>query len=544
MTRGRSAHVDTFTRDHLPPIEQQPVYLFDLPELQFPPQLNCAVELLDKAIERGWGDRPCIAGPGVRWTYADLQRQADAVAHVLVEEMGVQPGQRVLLRAPNNPMLAACWFGVMKTGAVAVATMPLLRAKELRQVVAKAQVTHALCDRQLAEELQLAQPHCPTLAQVRLFNDASPDSLEAAMARHARSFRAVDTAADDTCLLAFTSGTTGEPKATMHFHQDVMAICLCWPKHVLRANADDVFIGSPPLGFTFGLGGLLLFPLSIGASTVLLEKATPPLLLDAIPAYGASVLFTAPTTYRAIAEPARERKLSVPLGGTLRKCVSAGEALPAATRVQWKAATGIEAIDGIGSTEMLHIFISADEAHARPGATGTPVPGYQACILDPDGRPLPRGAVGRLAVRGPTGCRYLDDPRQAQYVHDGWNVTGDAYLEDEDGYFRYQARTDDMIISAGYNIAAPEVETVLLEHAAVAECAVIGVPDEERGQIVKAFVVLRAGHAPDAATVKTLQDYVKRSIAPYKYPRAIEFVPDLPRTATGKLQRFRLKTTP
>ena len=543
-SRGKTAHVDTFTRDHLPPLAQQPVYLFDLPELQFPPQLNCAAALLDDAIARGWGERPCILGPNLRWTYAELQRKADAIAHVLVDEMGVRPGQRVLLRAPNNAMLAACWFGVMKTGAVAVATMPLLRAKELKQVVAKAQVTHALCDLSLAEELRLARPHCPTLTQVRLFNDASPDGLEAAMARHATPFAAVDTAADDTCLLAFTSGTTGEPKATMHFHQDVMAICLCWPKHVLRASADDVFIGSPPLGFTFGLGGLLLFPLSIGASTVLLEKATPPVLLEAIPQYGATVLFTAPTTYRAIAEQARERRLSVAHGGTLRKCVSAGEALPAATRVQWKDATGIEAIDGIGSTEMLHIFISADEEHARAGATGTPVPGYQACILDPDGHPLPRGAVGRLAVRGPTGCRYLDDARQATYVHDGWNVTGDAYLQDEDGYFRYQARTDDMIISAGYNIAAPEVETVLLEHAAVAECAVIGVPDDERGQIVKAFVVLRAGHAPDAATVKLLQDYVKRAVAPYKYPRAIEFVADLPRTATGKLQRFRLKTTP
>ena len=541
-SRGRTAHVDTFTRDHLPPVEQQPVYVFDLPELQFPPQLNCGVELLDKAIARGWGERACIVGPGLRWTYADLQRRADAIAHVLVREMGVLPGQRVLLRAPNNAMLAACWFGVMKTGAVAVATMPLLRAKELKQVVAKAQVTHALCDQSLAEELALAHPHCPTLREVRLFNDASSDGLEAAMTRHIQPFTAVDTAADDTCLLAFTSGTTGEPKATMHFHQDVMAICACWPAHVLRANADDVFIGSPPLGFTFGLGGLLLFPLAIGASTVLLEKATPPLLLEAIAHYGATVLFTAPTSYRAIAEQAREHRLSVALGGTLRKCVSAGEALPAATRVQWKAATGIEAIDGIGSTEMLHIFISADEAHARSGATGTPVPGYQACILDPDGQPLPHGAVGRLAVRGPTGCRYLDDTRQAQYVHAGWNVTGDAYLEDEDGYFRYQARTDDMIISAGYNIAAPEVETVLLEHAAVAECAVIGVPDEQRGQIVKAYVVLRADHAPDAATVRLLQDYVKRAVAPYKYPRAIEFVSELPRTATGKLQRFRLKT--
>lgn len=540
--RGRTAHVDTFTRDHLPPVEQQPVYVFDLPELQFPLQLNCGVELLDKAIARGWGDRPCILGPGLRWTYAELQRRAEAIAHVLVCDMGVLPGQRVLLRAPNNAMLAACWFGVMKTGAVAVATMPLLRAKELKEVVAKAQVTHALCDRSLAEELALARAHCPTLREVRLFNDASPDGLEAAMTRHPQPFSAVDTAADDTCLLAFTSGTTGEPKATMHFHQDVMAICACWPAHVLRANADDIFIGSPPLGFTFGLGGLLLFPLAIGASTVLLEQATPPVLLEAIAQHGATVLFTAPTTYRAIAAQARERRLSVALGGTLRKCVSAGEALPAATRVQWKAATGIEAIDGIGSTEMLHIFISADEAHARPGATGTPVPGYQACILGLDGQPLPRGAVGRLAVRGPTGCRYLDDARQAQYVHAGWNLTGDAYLEDDDGYFHYQARTDDMIISSGYNIAAPEVETALLEHAAVAECAVIGVPDEERGQIVKAYVVLRAGHRADAATVRLLQDWVKRAVAPYKYPRAIEFVTALPRTATGKLQRFRLKT--
>jgi 2-aminobenzoate-CoA ligase len=539
--RGCTAHVDTFARDHLPPRDRQPDYVFDLPELQFPPQLNCAAELLDRAIDRGWGDRTCIVGPGVRWTYADLQRQADAIAHVLVHDMGVLAGQRVLLRAPNNPMLAACWFGVMKTGAVAVATMPLLRAKELKQVVAKAQVTHALCDRSLAEELELARPACPTLREVRLFNDASAGGLEAAMARHAAPFAAVDTAADDTCLLAFTSGTTGEPKATMHFHRDVMAICACWPPHVLRATPDDIFIGSPPLGFTFGLGGLLLFPLSVGASTVLIEKPTPPMLVDAIAEYGATVLFTAPTTYRAIADQARVRRLSVALGGTLRKCVSAGEALPAATRRQWKDATGIEAIDGIGSTEMLHIFISADEAHARPGATGTAVPGYEACILGPDDEPVARGVVGRLAVRGPTGCRYLDDARQAQYVRRGWNLTGDAYLQDEDGYFRYQARTDDMIISSGYNIAAPEVETVLLEHPAVGECAVIGVPDEERGQIVKAFVVLRAGHPADAAMVRTLQDFVKASVAPYKYPRAIEFATELPRTATGKLQRFRLK---
>jgi len=541
MTTGRSAHVDTFARDRLPPADAQPDYLFTLPELQFPPQLNCGAELLDRAFERGWGERPCIVAPGLRWTYAELRRQADAIAHVLVREMGLVPGQRVLLRAPNNPMLAACWFAVMKAGAIAVTTMPLLRAKELAQVIAKAQVTHALCDASLASELETARGRCPGLGQVRLFHGDAPDRLEAAMARHAEPFAPVDTAADDTCLLAFTSGTTGEPKATMHFHRDVMAICACWPPHVLRPRPEDVFIGSPPLAFTFGLGGLLLFPMAAGASTVLLEKAAPAQLVDAIVEHGATVLFTAPTTYRAIAEQAHARRISAPLGGTLRKCVSAGEALPAATRRQWKDATGIEMIDGIGATELLHIFISADEEHARPGATGVPVPGYEACILGPDDRPLPPGQVGRLAVRGPTGCRYLDDPRQAQYVRAGWNLTGDAYLRDDDGYYRYQARTDDMIISAGYNIAAPEVETVLLEHPAVAECAVVGWPDEERGQIVKAFIVLRAGHEADVETARTLQEFVKASIAPYKYPRAIEFRTELPRTATGKLQRFRLK---
>jgi 2-aminobenzoate-CoA ligase len=538
---GRSAHVDTFARDRLPPAAAQPDYLFDLPALRFPPQLNCGCELLDRALARGWAERACIVAPGVRWTYAELRRQADAIAQVLVREMGLVPGQRVLLRAPNGPLLAACWFAVMKAGAIAVTTMPLLRAKELQQVVDKAQVSHALCDARLAGELELARRQAPSLTQVRLFGAADADGLEAAMAHHPEPFEAVDTAADDTCLLAFTSGTTGEPKATMHFHRDVMAICACWPPHVLRPRSDDVFIGSPPLGFTFGLGGLLLFPLAAGASTVLLEKATPAALLDAIAEHGATILFTAPTTYRAIAAPARERRLCAAHGGTLRKCVSAGEALPAATRRQWKQATGIELIDGIGSTEMLHIFISTDEAHARPGATGVPVPGYEACILGDDDRPLPRGQVGRLAVRGPTGCRYLDDPRQAKYVRQGWNLTGDAYLQDEDGYYRYQARTDDMIISAGYNIAAPEVETALLEHPAVAECAVVGWPDAERGQIVKAFVVLRPGHAADAATVGALQAFVKAAIAPYKYPRAIEFRADLPRTATGKLQRFRLK---
>ncbi len=537
-----SAHIDTFARDHLPPPEQQPEFLFELPELQFPPQLNCATELLDRWVASGQGERVCIRAPGgLCWTYAELRQRANRIANVLVRDMGLVPGNRVLLRAPNNPMLAACWFAVMKAGAIAVATMPLLRAKELAQIIDKARVTHALCDLALADELRAAMAEMAQLSQLRFFNDASAAGLEAAMASRGDTFDNVQTAAEDTCLLAFTSGTTGQPKATMHFHRDVMAACACWPRHVLRPRPDDVFIGSPPLAFTFGLGGLLLFPMSVGASLVLLEKTAPPALLEAIPAFGATVLVTAPTSYRAMAEAARALRLSVPQGGPLRQCVSAGEALPAATRALWKDATGIELIDGIGATELLHIFISADEAHARSGATGTVVPGYRARVVDDEGRPVPMGTVGKLAVKGPTGCRYLDDARQANYVKGGWNITGDAYLMDADGYFHYQARTDDMIISAGYNIGAPEVEEALLQHPDVAECAVIGVPDAERGQIVKAFVVLRAGVEASDDLARAVQDFVKRTIAPYKYPRAIEFRNALPRTETGKLQRFRLR---
>jgi 2-aminobenzoate-CoA ligase len=542
-----SAHLDTFARDNLPPQDQQPVYLFDLPALQFPPQLNCASELLDRHVAEGRGDRLCIQAPGLRWTYAELEAQVNRIANVLVHEMGLVPGNRVLLRAPNNPLMAACWFAVIKAGGIAVATMPMLRAKELVPVIAKAQVTHALCDIRLADDLAQACAQCLTLTQVLHFNganaaagDATPpaDSLEAAMARHSAQFSAVDTAADDTCIIAFTSGTTGVPKGTMHFHRDVMAICTCWPLHVLRPRADDVFIGSPPLAFTFGLGGLVLFPMTVGASTVLLEKASPLQLVDGIEAYGATVLFTAPTSYRVMAAQGERLR-----GSTLRRCVSAGEALPAATRALWLQATGITLIDGIGATEMLHIFISADEQQARPGATGKPVPGYQAQVVDSQGLPLPPGQVGKLAVRGPTGCRYLADERQAQYVKNGWNLTGDAYLVDDDGYFHYQSRTDDMIISSGYNIASPEVEDALLLHPLVAECGVIGVPDDERGQLVKAFVVLRPEAAPGPALVKDLQDFVKQTVAPYKYPRVIEFCTELPRTETGKLQRFRLRST-
>ncbi len=539
----RSAHVDSFARDRLPPPELLPEFLFERPELQFPDRLNCASELLDRWVTQGQGGRLCLQAPGgLRWTYAELQDKANRIAHVLVKDMGLVPGNRVLLRAPNNPMMAACWFAVMKAGGIAVATMPLLRAKELGQIIDKAQVSHALCDAKLRDELVAAATQHPVLGQIVCFHDDSPDGLEGRMDRHPGRFDNVDTAADDTCLIAFTSGTTGVPKGTMHFHRDVMAICACWPSHVLKASPDDIFIGSPPLAFTFGLGGLLLFPMSIGASTVLLEKAGPPMLLEAIPQFGATVLFTAPTSYRAMAVQAGERRIAAPQGGSLRKCVSAGEALPAATRALWKEHTGIEMIDGIGATEMLHIFISADEAHARPGATGTVVPGYRACVLDEDGRPVPPGTVGRLAVKGPTGCRYLADDRQRQYVRQGWNLTGDAYVLDEDGYFHYQSRTDDLIVSAGYNIAAVEVEDCLLQHPAVAECAVIGVPDEERGQIVKAFVVLREGHGPGDTMVRELQDFAKRTVAPYKYPRAIEFREQLPRTETGKLQRFKLRS--
>ena len=532
-----SAHVDTFARDSLPPPEAWPEFIFELPELRYPARLNCATELLGRALERGWGARTAIRAPdGLHWTYAELDAISSRIARVLVEDLGLVPGNRVLLRAPNNPMHAACWFAVMKAGGIAVGTMPLLRARELTDVVTKAAITHALCDARLTAELEAAHGQCPTLTTVALFGTDAADGIDARLATKPATFAAVDTAADDVALIAFTSGTTGKPKGTMHFHRDLVAICDCFPRSTLRASMDDLFTGSPPLAFTFGLGGLLLFPLRIGAATLLLEKAPPEVLLPAIGAHRVTVLFTAPTSYRAMAPQVPQHDLS-----SLSKCVSAGEALPAATRVLWKEASGIEIIDGIGSTELLHIFIAHDEAHARPGATGKPIPGYRACVMDDTGRPLPPGQVGRLAVKGPTGCRYLADERQANYVQDGWNYTGDAYHVDEDGYFFFHARTDDMIISAGYNIGGPEVESALLLHPAVAECAVVGSPDADRGEIVKAFVVLRPGSDPGEATVRALQEHVKQTIAPYKYPRAVEFVDALPRTETGKLQRFRLR---
>jgi 2-aminobenzoate-CoA ligase len=531
-----TAHTDTFARDNLPPLEQQPEYLFDLPELQYGEHFNCATELLDQAITKGWGSRIALRAAGVLWTYQDLLERANQIAHVLVTDFKLEAGNRVLLHSFNNPMMVACWFGIAKAGGIVVATMPLLRAKELTDVITKAHVSHALVDARLNAELELAKTNCPSLKHSCLFSGEAADGLEKRMGSRPSHFENVDTHRDDVVLIAFTSGTTGKPKGCMAFHRDVLAICDTFAKHTLRASPDDVFIGSPPLAFTFGLGGIVLFPMRIGASGVLLEKAAPDLMLAAITAFRANVVFTSPTAYRAMATLAKDHDLS-----SLRKCVSAGETLPAATRTLWRETTGIEMIDGIGATEMLHIFISADEANARAGATGKPIPGFQACVIDENGKPLPNGQVGRLAVKGPTGCRYLADDRQHNYVQNGWNLTGDAYLIDKDGYFVYQARTDDMIVSSGYNIAGPEVEAALLQHSSVAECAVVGVPDTERGQIVKAFVVLQPEVQASSELIKELQDFVKQAIAPYKYPRAIEFRDSLPKTQTGKLQRFHLR---
>ncbi|HLY31431.1 MAG TPA: benzoate-CoA ligase family protein [Ktedonobacterales bacterium] len=531
-----SAHVDTFVRDHLPPRDEWPDFIFTLPELQYPDQINCVAELVDRWVLNGHGAAPAISGADGMLTYWQLQEQVDQVAHVLIHDMGLVPGNRVLLRSANNPMMAVCWLAAAKAGLVIVATMPLLREKELTEVIEKAQISAALCDKRLDAELLAAQQRAPVLTQIVYFSDPSPEGLEARMAAHRQPFNAVDTAADDPVLIAFTSGSTGKPKATIHFHRDILAICDTFPKSIVQMTADEVCIGTPPLAFTFGLGGLLLFPLRVGASTVLLERFTPDSMLQAIQQYGATTTWTAPLFYRQMAALAKGQ-----IPPTLRKCVSAGEMLPASTRALFKEATGIEIIDGIGSTEMLHIFIAAAGADVRPGATGKPVPGYEARILDDDGQPLPAGQVGRLAVRGPTGCRYMADERQRVYVQHGWNLTGDAYLMDEDGYFWFQARTDDIIVTGGYNVAGPEVENTLLEHPAVAECAVVGAPDPERGTIIKAFIVLKPGYTGDDALAQTLQEFVKQRIAPYKYPRAVEFCATLPRAETGKLQRFRLR---
>jgi 2-aminobenzoate-CoA ligase len=539
LPSGPTAHVDTFCREALPPPELTPEMRYDTPpELAYPDRINAAVELLDRRVEAGEGERTVFHCPDGTWTYAQLLATANRIAHVLVEDLGIVPGNRVLLRGPNNPMMAACWFAVLKAGGVAVTTMPLLRVRELTYIADKAKIRLALTDARVAAECEQAMKVAGGRAV--LFNCPDPDALEALMASKPATFDNCDTAADDTAMIAFTSGTTGQGKGTMHFHRDILAVCDCFPPHVMKAEPDDIFCGSPPLAFTFGLGGILLFPLRIGAATLLLEQASPPYLLRGIQEYRATVVFTAPTAYRAMTDMVNEDK-TIDIS-SLRKCVSAGETLPKATFEKWKEATGLEIIDGIGSTEMLHIFLSSSGAEIRPGATGKVVPGYEARVIDDDGNPVPPGTIGHLAVRGPTGCRYLDNlERQRIYVRNGWNLPGDSYLMDADGYFWYQARTDDLIVSAGHKISGPEVEAVLLDHPAVAECGVVAAPDEHRGFIVKAYLVLRPGFEPGEDLIKALQNFVKAEIAPYKYPRAIEFLDSLPRTATGKLQRFRLR---
>ncbi|MET8244106.1 AMP-binding protein [Streptomyces sp. NPDC005202] len=522
-----SAHVDTFARDHLPPPDQWPELRFDLPELRYPDRLNCAAELLDHA-EPG---RPVFrTASGDVWTYGDLRARVDRIAHVLTGDLGVVPGNRVLLRGPTTPWLAACWLAVLKAGAVAVTVLAQQRPHELSTMCEIARVRHALCDIRAVDDL--AKAEIPGL-RITTYGGDAPDDL---LTRPAPGtpYPAVDTAADDVALIAFTSGTTGRPKGCLHFHRDLLAIADTFSQHVLEPRADDVFAGSPPLGFTFGLGGLVIFPMRAGASALLLEQAGPKQLLPAIAEHRVSVLFTAATAYRAMLD-----ELDAYDTSSLRRCVSAGENLPAATWHAWHERTGLRIINGIGATELLHIFISAADEDIRPGTTGVPVPGWHARVQDEHGDPVPDGEPGLLAVRGPVGCRYLADPRQHAYVRGGWNVTGDTYVREPDGYFRYVARADDMIISAGYNIAGPEVEDALLRHPDVVEAAVVGRPDEARGQVVVAYAVLKEGAPQDAGALRA---YLKSELAPYKCPREIVHLDALPRTATGKLQRFRLRS--
>ncbi|MFC3323250.1 AMP-binding protein [Mesorhizobium cantuariense] len=535
---GPSAHIDTFTRDHLPPPEQWPDFLLD--GFDYPERLNAGVELTDRLVEKGLGDHTALIGNGRRRTYKELSDWTNRLAHALVENYGVKPGNRVLIRSANNPAMVACWLAATKVGAVVVNTMPMLRAGELAKIVDKAEITVALCDTRLMDEMTACAKDSAFLKQVIGFDGtANHDAeLDRVALDKPVAFSAVNTGRDDVALLGFTSGTTGVPKATMHFHRDLLIIADAYAREILQVTPDDIFVGSPPLAFTFGLGGLAIFPLRFGAAATLLEQATPPNMIHIIETYKATISFTAPTAYRAMLKAMDEgADLS-----SLRVAVSAGETLPAPVFEEWTQKTGKPILDGIGATEMLHIFISNRFGDMKPASTGKPVGGYEARIVDDEMREVPRGATGRLAVRGPTGCRYMADDRQKDYVRDGWNLTGDTFTQDEDGFFHFAARSDDMIVSAGYNIAGPEVEAALLSHPDVAECAVIGADDAERGQIVEAHVVLMQGVAPDALTTKRLQDHVKATIAPYKYPRSVKFIAALPKTQTGKIQRFRLRT--
>ena len=537
---NHTSHIDTFVRDNLPAAEQLPEFLFTTDELQLPARMNSAAELLDKQITRGHGLNNVILTPNETWSYRDLYEKSNRIARVLVDDLGLVPGNRVLLRSPNNPMLVACWFGVIKAGGVAVATMPLLRRRDLEPIVDKAQVQFALCDERLVDDLVAATQSSPYLRRILQFNGSgeagAAAELEQLMAAREPSFTPVETAGDDPAIIAFTSGTTGQPKGTVHFHRDILAMCICGNSYVVRPEPTDIFIGSPPVAFTFGLGMLVGMPLYAGASVVLLETSPPLELAGAIDRFKATICASAPTAYRAILSHIDEFDL-----GSLKKSASAGEKLPLPTYREWLAATGIKMMDIFGSTEMIHVFISAVGDEIRPGATGKAVTGYQACILGDDDRPAPPNTLGRLGVKGPTGCKYLADERQKNYVVNGWNLTGDMCTMDEDGYVWYQGRTDDMIISSGYNISGAEVEAALLPHPAVSECGVVGIPDEKRGMLIKAFVVPAEGFQASENLISELQDFTKQSIAPYKYPRVIEFIAALPKTQTGKIQRNKLR---